>query len=45
MCGGIDRGLGALVVVRPDQHVAQVLPLDAYEELTQFFSSFMTPQN
>ena len=38
---GIDRGLGALVVVRPDQHVAQVLPLDAYDELTGFFAGFM----
>lgn len=41
----IDRGLGALVVVRPDQYVSQVLPLDAHDELTQFFSSFMTPQD
>ena len=28
---GVDRG-GALVIVRPDQYVAQVLPLDAYGE-------------
>lgn len=39
---GIDRGLGALVVVRPDQYVAQVLPLDAYDELGAFFAGFMT---
>jgi phenol 2-monooxygenase len=25
------------VVVRPDQYVAHVLPLDAYEELAAFF--------
>ncbi|QGZ66679.1 FAD-binding monooxygenase [Paraburkholderia acidisoli] len=34
---GIDRERGALVVVRPDQFVAHVLPLDAYAELTDFF--------
>lgn len=38
---GIDRGAGALVVVRPDQYVSLVLPLDGFEELTKFFSSFM----
>ena len=40
---GIDRGLGALVVVRPDQYVSLVLPLDGYQELSKFFDSFMTP--
>ncbi|OLL30892.1 phenol 2-monooxygenase [Burkholderia sp. SRS-W-2-2016] len=34
---GIDRERGALVVVRPDQYVAHVLPLNAYAELTAFF--------
>lgn len=33
---GIDRG-GAVVVVRPDQYVAQVLPLSATKELADFF--------
>jgi phenol 2-monooxygenase len=33
----VDRERGALVVVRPDQYVAHVLPLDAYEELAAFF--------
>lgn len=37
---GIDRAEGALVVVRPDQHVAQVLPLDGFDELVAFFDSF-----
>jgi hypothetical protein len=27
--------------VRPDQCVAHVLPLDAYDELTTFFGGFM----
>jgi phenol 2-monooxygenase len=34
---GIDRERGALVVVRPDQYVAHVLPLHAYAELSAFF--------
>ena len=38
---GIDRAAGAMVVVRPDQHVAHVLPLDGHEALTAFFGQFM----
>jgi len=38
---GIDRVLGATVVVRPDQHVAHVLPLDAHDALAGFFGRFM----
>jgi phenol 2-monooxygenase len=38
---GIDRGQGAVVVVRPDQYVANVLPLDAHDEVTAFFGVFM----
>ena len=41
----IDRDQGALVIVRPDQHVAHVLPLDGKEELATFFASFMLPAN
>ncbi|MBM7517465.1 FAD-dependent monooxygenase [Nocardioides nitrophenolicus] len=37
---GIDPE-GALVVVRPDQYVAHVLPLTAREELTRFFGGFL----
>ena len=40
---GIDRGQGALVVVRPDQYVAQVLPMTAVEEVAAFFAGFMLP--
>jgi phenol 2-monooxygenase len=39
----IDRR-GCIVLVRPDQYVAHVLPLDAYEELSGFFEGFMLPQ-
>jgi phenol 2-monooxygenase/3-hydroxybenzoate 4-monooxygenase len=40
---GIDRARGALVVVRPDQYIAHVLPLAAHRELAEFFASFMLP--
>jgi len=39
---GIDRLGGCMVVVRPDQYVAHVLPLDAHLELATFFDAFMT---
>jgi phenol 2-monooxygenase len=38
---GIDRSKGAMVVVRPDQYVSNVLPLDAHEQLSGFFGQFM----
>ncbi len=38
---GIDRDRGCVVVVRPDQYVAHVLPLDAYTQLSEFFDGFM----
>lgn len=41
---GIDRQDGCIVVVRPDQYVAHVLPLDAYDKLTTFFEGFMLDQ-
>jgi phenol 2-monooxygenase len=37
----IDRAKGAMVVVRPDQHVATVLPLEAWDALFDFFRRFM----
>ena len=38
---GIDRANGCVVVVRPDQYVANVLPLDAHDDLAAFFGGFM----
>ncbi|HTS24212.1 MAG TPA: FAD-binding monooxygenase [Casimicrobiaceae bacterium] len=38
---GIDRAGGAMVVVRPDQYVANVLPLQAHDELAAFFAGFL----
>ena len=32
-----------MVVVRPDQYIAHVLPLDACRELTQFFAGLLQP--
>jgi phenol 2-monooxygenase len=37
----IDRSSGCIVVVRPDQHIACVLPLTAQDELADFFDEFM----
>jgi phenol 2-monooxygenase len=38
---GIDRDRGCMVVVRPDQYIAHILPLDAFSDLTAFFGRFM----
>jgi phenol 2-monooxygenase len=38
---GSDRQNGAIVVVRPDQFVANVLPLDANDALAAFFGAFL----
>jgi 2-polyprenyl-6-methoxyphenol hydroxylase-like FAD-dependent oxidoreductase len=38
---GVDRTKGCLVIVRPDQYVAHILPLDAFAELGSFFEGFM----
>jgi phenol 2-monooxygenase (NADPH) len=40
---GIDRDQGCIVIVRPDQYVAHILPLDAYDALAGFFDDFMLP--
>lgn len=38
---GIDRDQGCMVVVRPDQYIAQVLPLDAHTELSDAFAQVL----
>lgn len=38
---GIDRARGCMVAVRPDQHVAHVLPLNDFDALAAFFGGFM----
>ena len=42
---GIDRETGCMVIVRPDQYVAHVLPLDGYARLASYFDGFMLPQS
>jgi phenol 2-monooxygenase len=42
---GIDRANGAMVLVRPDQFVANILPLDAYDALGHFLGQFMIDQH
>ena len=37
----IDRAAGALVLVRPDQFIAMVLPLDAYQALADFMAEIL----
>jgi phenol 2-monooxygenase len=38
---GIDRDTGCMVVVRPDQYVAHVLPLDGHEALMEFLAGIL----
>jgi phenol 2-monooxygenase len=38
---GIARAAGCLVIVRPDQYVAHLLPLDAYDDLSRFFAGVL----
>lgn len=40
---GIDRTGGCVVIVRPDQHVANVLPLSAADALAAFFGGVLRP--
>ncbi|MBL4645691.1 MAG: FAD-dependent monooxygenase, partial [Rhizobiales bacterium] len=37
----IDREQGCLLIVRPDQYVAHVLPFTAHDDLADFFDAFM----
>ena len=37
----VDRAAGCVVIVRPDQYVADVLPLTAHEALVDFFQSLL----
>jgi len=38
---GIDRGTGCVVIVRPDQYVGHVLPLDARDQLAAYFAGIL----
>lgn len=39
----IDRDRGCLVIVRPDQYIGHVLPLEATGELSAYFGGFLLP--
>ena len=38
---GVDREHGAMVIVRPDQYISNVLPLQAHEDLAAFFGQVL----
>ena len=42
---GIDRCNGCIVIVRPDQYVAHILPLDGFSGLSAFFRNILTSQS
>ena len=37
----VNRETGCMIVVRPDQYVSHVLPLDGHEALTDFFAGIL----
>ena len=37
----VNRKKGCMVVVRPDQYIGNILPLDAHAELSAYFARFM----
>ena len=39
---GIHRGQGCMIVVRPDQYVANILPLDGFVELSDYFRGVLS---
>lgn len=41
---GIDRKNGCLVIVRPDQYVAHILPFNAHDDLAAFFNGIFLEQ-
>lgn len=41
---GICRTTGCLIIVRPDQYVADILPLNAFSRLEAFFGGVFKPQ-
>ncbi|KAG9966269.1 phenol 2-monooxygenase, partial [Aureobasidium melanogenum] len=42
---GINSSEGCAVILRPDQYISYVGPLDAYENMNGFFSAFMISQD
>ena len=42
---GIDPEVGCVVILRPDQYISYIGPVDDYDTLDKFFSGFMIPQD
>ncbi len=40
---GIDRAQGCMVIVRPDQYVAEIFALDDFDGVAAYFERFMLP--
>lgn len=40
----IDRTKGAVVVVRPDQYIGHLLPMDAFEAFDNYFATYLLEQ-
>lgn len=40
---GIDSATGCTVIIRPDQYISYIGPVDDYDALDRFFTSFMIP--
>ena len=41
---GVDRERGCQIIVRPDQHIAEALPLEAAEAVAVFFDQVLLGQ-
>ena len=41
----INKEQGCMVIVRPDQHIANILPLDEFTKLSEFFNGFMVDES
>ena len=41
----INRKEGCILIVRPDQHIANILSLDCHHSLASFFGKIMLPIN
>ena len=41
----IDRERGCILIARPDQHVANILPLDGFNDVAAFFDEILISQN
>ena len=38
---GVDRSKGCVVIIRPDQYVSHIVPIDGYHAIANFFDRFM----